>query len=153
MAGGFGRALEKMGWRVPADPAEENQDEVEDYPFANAEHMSFSERVYERPEVPVAPVEAVENNDESRQRIATIHPKSYADVVPVGESFRSGVPVIMNLTGMDDGEARRVVDFAAGLTFGLRGSIERVTSRVFLLSPADVHVSRDGGTRMSDGFR
>ena len=149
MAGGFGRALEKMGWRVPPEPLEDTQDVVEEYPFARAEPMSFSERAYERPVLESAP-EDTTDSDESRQRIATIHPRSYADVVPVGKSFRSGVPVIMNLTEMDGSEARRVVDFATGLTYGLHGNIERVTNRVFLLSPANVRVSRDGGTRASD---
>ena len=47
----------------------------------------------------------------------------------------------MNLTDMDDNDAKRLVDFAAGLIFGLHGSIERVTSKVFLLSPANVEVA------------
>jgi cell division inhibitor SepF len=42
---------------------------------------------------------------------------------------------------MEDADAKRLVDFAAGLIFGLRGSIERVTSKVFLLSPHDVTVA------------
>ena len=74
-------------------------------------------------------------------RISTIHPRTYNDAKTIGESFREGVPVIMNLTDMDDSDAKRLVDFSAGLVFGLRGSIERVTSKVFLLSPAHVDVS------------
>ncbi len=74
-------------------------------------------------------------------RISTIHPRTYNDAKTIGESFREGVPVIMNLTDMDDADAKRLVDFSAGLVFGLRGSIERVTSKVFLLSPAHVEVT------------
>ncbi|CAN5440409.1 cell division protein SepF [soil metagenome] len=73
-------------------------------------------------------------------RITTIHPRTYNEAKNIGESFRVGTPVIMNLTEMDDGDAKRLVDFAAGLAFGLHGSIERVTSKVFLLSPAHVEV-------------
>ncbi len=73
-------------------------------------------------------------------RITTIHPRTYNEAKNIGESFRMGTPVIMNLTEMDDGDAKRLVDFAAGLAFGLHGSIERVTSKVFLLSPAHVEV-------------
>ena len=51
----------------------------------------------------------------------------------------------MNLTDMSDADAKRLVDFAAGLVFGLRGSIERVTSKVFLLSPATVEVNAEDG--------
>ena len=74
-------------------------------------------------------------------RISTIHPRSYNEAKAIGESFRAGTPVIMNLTDMVEADAKRLVDFAAGLVFGLRGSIERVTSKVFLLSPAHVEVA------------
>jgi cell division inhibitor SepF len=73
-------------------------------------------------------------------RITTIHPRTYNEAKNIGESFREGVPVIMNLTDMDDADAKRLVDFAAGLVFGLHGSIERVTSKVFLLSPSHIEV-------------
>ncbi|WP_129339219.1 cell division protein SepF [Cellulomonas endophytica] len=75
------------------------------------------------------------------RRITTIHPRSYNDARRIGEAFRSGTPVIMNLTDMDDADAKRLVDFSAGLIFGLHGAIERVTSKVFLLSPASVEIA------------
>ncbi len=74
-------------------------------------------------------------------RIITIHPRTYNEAKTIGEAFRSSTPVIMNLGDMDDGDAKRLVDFAAGLVFGLHGSIERVTSKVFLLSPANIEVA------------
>lgn len=74
-------------------------------------------------------------------RIATIHPRTYNEAKTIGENFRDGTPVIMNLTDLDDADAKRLVDFGAGLVFGLHGSIERVTSKVFLLSPAHVEVT------------
>lgn len=73
-------------------------------------------------------------------RITTIHPRTYSEAKDIGENFRGGVPVIINLTDMDDADAKRLVDFAAGLAFGLHGSIERVTAKVFLLSPSHVQV-------------
>jgi len=78
-------------------------------------------------------------------RITTIHPRTYNEAKNIGESFREGTPVIMNLSDMDDSDAKRLVDFAAGLVFGLHGQIERVTSKVFLLSPAHVEVSAEEG--------
>ena len=77
-------------------------------------------------------------------RIITVHPRTYNEARTIGEHFRDGVPVIMNLTEMEDVDAKRLVDFAAGLVFGLHGSIERVTSKVFLLSPENVEVSTSG---------
>jgi cell division inhibitor SepF len=89
-------------------------------------------------------------------RITTIHPRTYNDAKAIGESFREGVPVIMNLTDMGDADAKRLVDFSAGLIFGLRGSIERVTSKVFLLSPAHVEVTGETPVKehagVSNGF-
>lgn len=78
-------------------------------------------------------------------RITTIHPRTYNDARAIGESFRSSTPVIMNLSDMDDSDAKRLVDFAAGLVFGLHGSIERVTNKVFLLSPEHIEVEAEGG--------
>jgi cell division inhibitor SepF len=75
------------------------------------------------------------------KRIATIHPRTYNEAKIIGESFRDGTPVIMNLADLDDADAKRLVDFGAGLVFGLYGSIERVTNRVFLLSPVDVEAT------------
>jgi cell division inhibitor SepF len=74
------------------------------------------------------------------RRITTVHPRSYNDARKIGEAFRDGTPVIINLSDMDDSDAKRLVDFSAGLIFGLHGAIERVTSKVFLLSPAHVEV-------------
>ncbi|MEO3938643.1 cell division protein SepF [Dermatophilaceae bacterium Soc4.6] len=76
-------------------------------------------------------------------RITTIHPRTYNEAKKIGEAFRAGTPVIMNLSDMADDDAKRLVDFAAGLIFGLHGEIERVTSKVFLLSPAHVEVSSE----------
>ncbi|MDQ1288966.1 MAG: cell division inhibitor SepF [Actinomycetota bacterium] len=74
-------------------------------------------------------------------RITTIHPRTYNEAKTIGEAFRAGTPVIMNLGDMEDADAKRLVDFAAGLVFGLHGALERVTSKVFLLSPANVEVA------------
>ena len=84
-------------------------------------------------------------------RITTLHPRTYNEARTIGEHFRDGTPVIMNLTEMSDSDAKRLVDFAAGLVFGLRGSIERVTQRVFLLSPANVDVTAEDKARIAEG--
>ena len=84
-------------------------------------------------------------------RITTLHPRTYNEARTVGENFRDGVPVIMNLTEMDDSDAKRLVDFAAGLVFATRGSIERITSKVFLLSPPNVTVAAEEKARLVEG--
>jgi cell division inhibitor SepF len=94
---------------------------------------------------------AVIQDDEMAYRITTLHPTTYNEARTIGEQFRDGVPVIMNLTEMDESDAKRLVDFAAGLAFGLRGSIERVTNRVFLLSPANVEVTAEDKAKIAEG--
>ena len=74
------------------------------------------------------------------RRIVTVHPSTYNEARVIGESFRDGVPVIVNLSNMSESDARRMVDFSAGLVFGLHGAIERVTPRVFLLTPISVSI-------------
>lgn len=76
-------------------------------------------------------------------QIFTIHPRFYNEARTVGERYRLAQPVLMNLSDMDESERKRLVDFASGLVFGLHGSIERVTSKVFLLTPANVRVSTE----------
>jgi cell division inhibitor SepF len=84
-------------------------------------------------------------------RITTLHPRTYNEARTVGENFRDGVPVIMNLSEMDDADAKRLVDFAAGLVFATRGTIERVTAKVFLLSPPNVSVAAEEKQRLVEG--
>ena len=96
---------------------------------------------------------ASDTAEEKGRRIGTVTPDSFRDARAIGELFRDGVPVIMNLTAMEPSDAKRVVDFAAGLTFGLRGTIERVATRVFLLTPSNTEiVSGEPARRREDGF-
>jgi cell division inhibitor SepF len=83
-------------------------------------------------------------------RITTLHPRTYNEARTIGENFREGVPVIMNLSEMDDADAKRLVDFAAGLVFAVRGTIERVTAKVFLLSPPNVTVAAEDKQRIAE---
>lgn len=98
-----------------------------------------------RPHPGAAPVVA------ELSRITTLHPRTYNEARTIGENFREGVPVIMNLSEMDDADAKRLVDFAAGLVFAVRGTIERVTNKVFLLSPPNVSVAAEDKQRIAEG--
>ncbi|WP_394552140.1 cell division protein SepF [Agromyces sp. MMS24-JH15] len=91
------------------------------------------------------------NTQAEMNEILTVHPRQYRDAQVIAESFREGVPVIINLSQMSDGDARRLIDFASGLSQGLYGKIERVTNKVFLLSPAHVVVSGENGDAEHDG--
>jgi cell division inhibitor SepF len=86
-------------------------------------------------------------------KITTLRPKDYNEARTIGERFRDGQPVIMDLVSMDNADAKRLVDFAAGLAFALRGSFDKVATKVFLLAPSDVDVSADERRRIAEaGF-
>jgi cell division inhibitor SepF len=106
-------------------------------------------RLPERVPAPAVP-EQRERGAAALSTITTLQPRSYNEARTIGERYRDGVPVIMNLTELDDAAAKRLVDFAAGLAFALRGSIDKVTSRVFLLTPADVEVSADDARKLAE---
>ena len=101
---------------------------------------------------PTAPTTQAQPQRADMSKIITVHPRTYNEARTIGEHFRDGVPVIMNLSEMEDADAKRLVDFAAGLIFGLRGTIERVTSKVFLLSPQNVSVAAEDKERIAGGF-
>jgi cell division inhibitor SepF len=125
---------------APTGPAEGR------VPARSASVASLSERRRPMPAgTSAAPVVA------ELSRITTLHPSTYNEARVVGENFRDGIPVIMNLSEMDDTDAKRLVDFAAGLVFAVRGTIERVTNKVFLLSPPNVSVAAEDKQRIAEG--
>jgi cell division inhibitor SepF len=105
------------------------------------EEPQAAEEEYRAPVTPIKRAASSREEHAALRQITTIHPRSYNDAKAIGEAFRNGIPVIMNLGDMAESDAKRVVDFAAGLIFGLHGSIEKVTSKVFLLSPSHVEVT------------
>lgn len=145
MAGALRKTMLYLGL---ADDRGEHEEYLDEYDEGEApvEHQEYEAQVTPLRPTRVATTPhheahgAVSQAGELR-RITTIHPRSYNDARKIGEAFREGTPVIMNLTDMDDADAKRLVDFSAGLIFGLHGAIERVTAKVFLLSPSHVEVS------------
>ena len=142
MAGFMKNAMSYLGMTdVPDDVDQYDDDPVDESTFDSDHSVT-----------PMAPAAAPTGAGASSQResnpfqggrvsrITTIHPKSYEDAQLVGRALRDGVPVVLNLTGVAEAVAYRIVDFSAGVVFGVRGSIERVTPRVFLLSPAQVNI-------------
>jgi cell division inhibitor SepF len=95
------------------------------------------------------PITVLPSVQDSIGRIVTLQPASFNDSQRIGEAFRSGNPVVMNLTALDRAQAQRVIDFASGLVFGLHGSIQRVTDKVFLLSPRNVDIEVDAAREVA----
>lgn len=99
-----------------------------------------TDRVEEQRPRPVTPIRPAQRVGDMHE-ILTVHPRQYKDAKEIAESFRAGTPVIINLSQMTDGDARRLIDFSAGLTQGLSGRIERVTTKVYLLTPEHIAIA------------
>lgn len=84
--------------------------------------------------------------------IAILRPRNFRDAITIGEYYRQGVPVIINLEDMDNALATRIIDFISGLILGLQGDVERPSRRTFLIVPAGVtiHTTHNGLTE--EGF-
>lgn len=106
-----------------------------------------------RPMAEPAPAPSSSVRPVSGGKVHVTNPTTFNDVEEVGENFRNGVPVIMNLQGASESVAKRMLDFASGLIYGLSGRIERVGDRVFLLTPSGVDVSTEERRRLTErGF-
>ena len=164
MAGAMRKVAAYLGLVEDHGRYDEYDDEFDEYAGEAFDEMgpdgSDAEARDARPERPATVASLAERRPMSvassrssveSPRIVTLHPRTYNDARALGEHFRDGTPVIMNLSDMDDVDAKRLVDFAAGLIFGLRGSIDRVTAKVFLLSPADVEVTAEDRARIATG--
>ena len=162
MAEGFKKAAVWLGLMADAPYTDDERDR--DGELTEAVDLDRAVERYDRGDAAPVPVsEASVTALEQRRpapaprvadlsRIVTVHPRTYNEARTIGEHYRDGIPVIMNLTDMEDADAKRLVDFAAGLIFGLRGSIERITSKVFLLSPSGVNVTAEDKERIAGGF-
>ncbi|MCL2781288.1 MAG: cell division protein SepF [Actinomycetia bacterium] len=163
------RALRKMGvalglvegedldaggapYERPYLGSEEYEEYGSEVRYARAEPAQLANREWVAEEAdPRAPQYAVEADPVMPLRITTSHPRTYNDAREIGKQFRAGAPVIMDLSDLGDSEAKRLVDFASGLIFGLHGSIDRVTARVFLLTPQNTTVTAADKARIAEG--
>ncbi|MCS5713299.1 cell division protein SepF [Herbiconiux sp. CPCC 205716] len=145
----LGLADEELDYETPAA---EPQRQAPVAPVPHAQAAPSQAPAPQATRAPVTPLRKTSHTSPTKNvapaemnEILTVHPKQYKDAQVIAENFREGIPVIMNLSQMTDADARRLIDFAGGLSQGLYGKIERVTSKVFLLSPSHVSVSGDAG--------
>jgi cell division inhibitor SepF len=93
------------------------------------------------------------NGRSGEGRMHLVIPKSFNDAQDVGDKFKDQIPVIINLQGSEPVLAKRVIDFACGLTYALDGGIQQVADKVYLLTPRDVQVSAEERARLIEkGF-
>ena len=85
-------------------------------------------------------------------QIAIVRPRTFRDAITIGEYCRQDIPIVINLEDMDNAEARRIIDFASGLILGLRGDIEKLSRRTFLIVPASATILTRHNALTDDGF-
>jgi cell division inhibitor SepF len=93
-----------------------------------------------RPTTVLRPVERARNGD---VRVHLVIPKSFNDAQQVADKFKQAIPVVLNLQGTDNELAKRLIDFASGLTYALDGGMQRIASKVFMLTPRNVQISAE----------
>ncbi len=99
------------------------------------------------------PPQQQQNGHRTAGQVSLVVPKSFNDAQKVADKLKSDVPVIINFQSADPELAKRLVDFASGLTYALDGSMQRVADRVFLLTPSSISVSaEDKALLMERGF-
>ncbi|TFB52006.1 cell division protein SepF [Cryobacterium tagatosivorans] len=141
----LGLADEELEYEAPAAA------NVSAVPTPSSQNTSGQNPAGRAPVTPLRKTSTPKNVAASEMNeILTVHPRQYRDAQVIAESFRDGIPVIINLSQMSDADARRLIDFASGLSQGLYGKIERVTAKVFLLSPSHVVVSGDHDAEGAD---
>jgi cell division inhibitor SepF len=86
-------------------------------------------------------------------QVHLVIPKSFNDAQQIADQFKDAIPVILNLQGTDTDLAKRLIDFASGLTYALDGGMQRIADKVFLLTPRNVEVSAEERARLIEkGF-
>jgi cell division inhibitor SepF len=90
---------------------------------------------------------AVRIIDDDTAKPHALSPTSFNDAQSIGDRFKKGQAVIVNLQGVDRDLRRRLVDFASGLCYALGGKMDKVATQVYLLTPADVVVSATDARR------
>jgi cell division inhibitor SepF len=159
VAGAFKKSLVWLGLVEPEDD-EELADVAEPASRSPADRAPIrrvrDDDVYgRRRERLEEPTEAVIHSIPSAAtgKVHLIEPSGFNDAEEIGEKFKADIPVIVNLQAMEPETAKRLIDFAAGLTFGLDGRIQRVADKVFLLTPRNVEVSAEERRRLQErGF-
>jgi cell division inhibitor SepF len=122
-------------------------DESDDYGYEDevaepaARSISHTQEREPRPVKREAVVRTIPTPPSARFHL--VSPTAFNDAQEIGDKYREGFSVIMNLAGASPDIARRLVDFASGLAYGLAGSMQQVADRVFLLTPEGVQVSAE----------
>ena len=86
-------------------------------------------------------------------QIRHVRPYSFSEAANIGETYKEGVPIVLNLTTTDEKQAQKLIDFASGMAFVTDGKLERITPRVFLIIPASIEFTESDRDQLADRVR
>jgi cell division inhibitor SepF len=147
------RERERPSSRAPAEPEEEMEDRYRERPNVRRlaprrprrddfdDIFADDEPRGSRPTSVLRPVERARNGGDVRVHL--VIPKSFNDAQQVADKFKQGIPVVLNLQSSDTDLAKRLIDFASGLTYALDGGMQRIAHKVFMLTPRNVQISAE----------
>lgn len=149
------------------DPAEPESDwqprnSRSDSPYGSGAHPGAVRRVDRSPDmdraraagagplrsIPAGPTSVMPVSPQVKMHI--VEPKSFTEAQSIADKFKQGTPVILNLTVTQPDLAKRLIDFSSGLTYGLDGGLQKVSEKVFMLTPHNVEVSDVDRRRLRD---
>ena len=95
----------------------------------------------------------VGNGGSADVQVHLVTPTSFNDAQEVADYFKRSIPVILNLQTTEGELAKRLIDFASGLTYALDGGMQKIAEKTFLLTPRNVEVSAEEKARLVEkGF-
>jgi cell division inhibitor SepF len=147
MAGMWRKTLVYLGLAEEEEPGdyEHDYEPAESTPLPARGRTDGAERSAPSPPPRNSVVRAMPKD--AAPRVHLVQPTSFNDAQEIGDKFREGFSVLMNLQSADQELGRRLVDFASGLAYGLHGSMQPAADRVFLITPRDVKVSAEDRRR------
>lgn len=153
MAGFFRKALIYLGLSEEEAQKEGKQEEKRVVKENNGFRSRFGDKpkvkkIYEEDDFSERGREQFRAVKPIQSKVHIIEPASFNDAQLIGDKFKTDIPVIINLSNTEHDTAKRLLDFASGLTYGLNGSIQRVAEKVFLITPNNVEVSAEEKIRL-----
>ena len=77
----------------------------------------------------------------TQMKVVIFEPNAYDEVQNIVDNLKNRKPVIVNLETLDADVARKIFEFLNGAIYALDGSIQKVSSDIFILAPNNVEIA------------
>ena len=75
--------------------------------------------------------------------VVVVEPTVFEDSREITETLLSNRTVVLNLEGLNVDIAQRIIDFASGSCFAMRGNLQKISHYIFIITPPSVDISGD----------